>query len=390
MKQNASGGGFFKRHLKLVILVVVVLAGGGFGAYQYLAVRPAAVIDAVKPAFTGYTGAGKATYNRSQARGAIFKILLAKGGIGASDAALIAAGRAPSKYESDVNLANKVADAQTQLASVTIAFSKASGLKNGEHITLKLKAPADLPIQSGTKDVKVSGLKPVTTYTAKQAMGAAPRFLGVAGFGYVKDDKRRAARFDGGEARYLKNGDQVTYRLASSYRRAQRERGRRLKGAAAVTYKVAGLPALKDIADWKQLAEYADSYAHRINSSGDAVQYTLVATKCYAEVMDRERALAAYRYASPDVIKEAPAAASFLTYAVIYKMTAHTVDAALNVPDRITYPAYGRETIPYYDGKLDLAHIDDAKWQQTAAQSEADAIATFKSEHAHAALVTLS
>lgn len=394
MKQQvATLGGFVKQHIKLVILVVAVLVVSG-GTYKYVTSRPAAVIGAVKPSFAGYSGSGKVSYNYTQARRTIFKTLLKKNGVSESEAAMIVAGHTPNKYKTDVNLVNKLADTQTQLDSIKITFSKRTALKNGDHITLKLKAPADLPVQSATKEIKVSGLKPTTAYTAKQAMGKnTPRFLGVNGFGQVKDSTRRSDRFEGGDASdsyFLKNGDKVTYRLDSDYTRTQREHGRRLKGTAKLTYTVNGLPELADVADWKQLASYADSYAHAVNSGGDAITYKLEPLKCYAVFADRETALQDFTFATPDVIDEAPKDALFMTYAVIYRRTEHTVDAKLNVPDKITYPAYGRETVPFYDGKLHTEHIDDTKWHQGERNSETDAIAKFKSDHAHAVEVKLS
>lgn len=371
---------FVTKHMKVVIGVVVIIIAG-YGALKFIQSRPIAVIDYVEPQFEGYDGIGNATYNKSSALQKIQYQLLLHDHINKTVASDVSAGRAASAYRDNVALMNKIQDVQQQVSSVKIAFDHQAHLHNGDKITLKVSAPADVPIKSATKQLTVSGLKKAQSYTVKDAMGkSAPKFDGINRSGQLSisktiDDRFNEARkADQGE---FKNGDVVTYKLRSAYIEAQEAKGKRLVGPRTVTYKVSGLKDLQDVTDWAALSKQIQTFAQSRNQSGSVFTYKLEPLDSYAYVEDRDNTHD--RVHLPDNVADLPDTTEFVSFATIIKITETNSFWPEDGP-KITYVPFGMVDIPYYNGKLHTVNVGHLLIESMTSHSHEDAIAGIKAD----------
>lgn len=342
-----------------------------FGVFRFVAGRPTNVLDLVSPKFEGYNGYGTVNYDSDIVSKKIKIILLTKNGIGQSDAEAIVNGRIPSKFFTDVDERNKLEDTKTQLDSIGISFSKKSNLSNGDQVKLTVKAANDLPIKGGTKVLKVSGLKRTSTYTINDAMGnSTPTFTGTDGFGEIKTNKKMNTRFTFDHDKTLKNGDQVKFKLSSSYQNDQLAKGRVLTGRKYLQYKVTGLTPLASIADWKAL-EVLDLE----NAKSDYKTSEVEPIATYLSIANGYGLK--FIITDDNPYENVPKSAKYVSFATIMKITQ---SLGGNEPI-VTYKEYGYRDVPYFDGKVHTEKMDQLKYSGLDGKSISDAVLNFKFAH---------
>lgn len=319
-KADFSKKSIFADKKKLGILAAVLVV---FFALFSMMNGPKSVINDVKVTFTGYNERGTATYNEVEVKAKIAKIIAEKNGIKAPDVSN-ASNASASLNDILKNLVSgnteyykKLGAIEQQYSSVVISLDKTSNLKNGDTVTVTIKAGNNSPIKSETKTFTVSDLKPITKVDAESVLSENPVVsTGYNGYGTLKYDSNIYTIPDSG-IKNLKNGQKVDVKIKDVYIKKLLNEGKIFDGNTSATIEVSGLKELNTIKNLSDLytsvsdlakSKYANtngsSYTYTIEKKNDFMKYTTSSSKGFISAVSVYKVNEKYTGFSGDTTEE--------------------------------------------------------------------------------------